>query len=208
MMLTNTPQLSSIFANQKLSSIVPKQPVKAAELSLFVVSLVHFLITGSIQSLPGAQNDFQFISFVNQVLTLTDVSISSVILSLKYIQMLGTKISLLGSRGSEYRIWLTALMLADIFLNDNAFTTKSWAEASGIPATDIAIQKREFLFGLNFKLKIQDDEYCLWLSILESFLNQIAIMNNQYNQFSQSRFQQQNRSVSRMISHAGVHVRI
>jgi hypothetical protein len=57
-------------------------------------------------------------------------------------------------------------MLADTFMNDNAFACKSWSEVTGLASADCAYLKRMFLISLNHGLWVGEDEYAEWLSYL------------------------------------------
>lgn len=59
-----------------------------------------------------------FVSFVQKILETTQVSQSVIVLSLHYIYKLKEKTSLLGPSGSEFRIAVAALMMANKFLDE------------------------------------------------------------------------------------------
>ncbi|KAI6137202.1 hypothetical protein F5141DRAFT_1193542 [Pisolithus sp. B1] len=52
-----------------------------------------------------------------------------------------------GLPGSEFRIAVAALMMANKFLDDNTYTNKTWSEVSGIDLSEIHKMEREFLTG-------------------------------------------------------------
>ncbi|KAJ3089012.1 hypothetical protein HK102_007400, partial [Quaeritorhiza haematococci] len=143
----------------------------SAQLANFVACVVFYLLTNSTQASWRAYKDVQFRKFVERVVAATSMSAAAVIISLKYIHRLTQRLPLLNaSSGSEYRILTTGLMLADAFLNDNAFTCKSWSEVTGISAQECATMKREFLSALQFDLSITEEEYAQWLQFLEHYL--------------------------------------
>lgn len=59
-----------------------------------------------------------FVSFVQKILETTQVSQSVIVLSLHYIYKLKEKTSLVGPPGSEFRIAVAALMMANKFLDE------------------------------------------------------------------------------------------
>ncbi|KAJ1549701.1 hypothetical protein HK096_010993, partial [Nowakowskiella sp. JEL0078] len=65
--------------------------------------------------------------------------------------------------GSEIRLFTIALHLADSYINDASFTTKSWSEASKLPANEIATMQREALMFLNWNIYISKEEFELWI---------------------------------------------
>jgi hypothetical protein len=135
--------------------------------SLLVVSVVYYILTGSKNSCELAANDTTFLNFVTTVLSQTNSSSSIIILSLFYMKKLSTRVCLTGACGSEYRIWLTSLILADVCLNDNAFLMESWSKVSNLGATEIVAMRREFLTGLRFDLIPAESDYISWLESVE-----------------------------------------
>ncbi|KAJ1549390.1 hypothetical protein HK096_011643, partial [Nowakowskiella sp. JEL0078] len=65
--------------------------------------------------------------------------------------------------GSEIRLFTIALHLADSYINDASFTTKSWSEASSIPAHEITTMQREALTFLNWNINVSKEEFELWV---------------------------------------------
>ncbi|KAF8310911.1 cyclin PHO80-like protein, partial [Cantharellus anzutake] len=105
----------------------------------------------------------EFISFLGTLLSTTQVSQSVIILSLYYIYRL--KLSnphIRGMEGSEFRLAVIALMLANKFLDDNTYTNKTWSEVSGISLGEINLMEREFLAGVEHSLYIDYGTYQHW----------------------------------------------
>ncbi|CAO3599586.1 unnamed protein product [Absidia cylindrospora] len=110
-----------------------------------------------------------FKRFCLQVLTATQLSESAVFLALKYIaNLLESNPSIEGAEGSEYRLFIVALMLANKFLDDNTFTNKTWSEVSGMKVQDLNIMESEFLEALEYHLFVREEEYMTWKSILDT----------------------------------------
>ncbi|KAI9485255.1 MAG: cyclin-domain-containing protein [Benjaminiella poitrasii] len=109
-----------------------------------------------------------FKKFCFQVLTATQLQEPAVYLSLKYISiLLQSNPSIEGAQGSEYRLFIVALMLANKFLDDNTFTNKTWSEVSGMKVHDLNIMEAEFLEALDYKLFVREYEYNTWKRLLE-----------------------------------------
>ncbi|KAI8049445.1 cyclin-domain-containing protein [Gilbertella persicaria] len=109
-----------------------------------------------------------FKKFCYQVLTATQLKESAVYLSLKYIAiLLQSNPSIEGAEGSEYRLFIVALMLANKFLDDNTFTNKTWSDVSGMKVHDLNIMEAEFLEALDYNLFVRQHEYDNWRHLLE-----------------------------------------
>ncbi|CAO3636387.1 unnamed protein product [Cunninghamella blakesleeana] len=109
-----------------------------------------------------------FKRFCLQVLSSTQLTESAVYLGLKYIcHLLESNPSIEGAEGSEYRLFIVALMLANKFLDDNTFTNKTWSEVSGMKVQDLNIMESEFLEALEYTLFVRDEDYKKWKSILD-----------------------------------------
>ncbi|KAL9560035.1 hypothetical protein MBANPS3_000150 [Mucor bainieri] len=109
-----------------------------------------------------------FKKFCYQVLTATQLQESAVYLSLKYIAiLLQSNPSIEGAEGSEYRLFIVALMLANKFLDDNTFTNKTWSDVSGMKVHDLNIMEAEFLEALDYNLFVREYDYTVWKHLLE-----------------------------------------
>ncbi|PBK89277.1 hypothetical protein ARMGADRAFT_970321 [Armillaria gallica] len=112
-----------------------------------------------------------FVQFMQKLLETTQVSHSVIVLSLHYIYRLkdrnnGTP----AQAGSEFRIAVAALMMANKFLDDNTYTNKTWSEVSGIELPEINRMEREFLMGVDFNLYVDKKTYECWLSLLKGLV--------------------------------------
>ncbi|EGN94199.1 hypothetical protein SERLA73DRAFT_188816 [Serpula lacrymans var. lacrymans S7.3] len=112
-----------------------------------------------------------FIQFMQKVLETTQVSQSVIVLSLHYIYRLKERNRFTaGLAGSEFRIAVAALMMANKFLDDNTYTNKTWSEVSGIELTEINKMEREFLVGIDFGLYVDNSTYESWLNLLKGLV--------------------------------------
>ncbi|KAK9710329.1 hypothetical protein K7432_008484 [Basidiobolus ranarum] len=112
--------------------------------------------------------------FCIHVLNNIRMSPATVILALKYVQKL-KKMSqtMRGESGSEYRIFIVAMILASKFLEDITYTSQSWSTITGMPTREIAIMEREFLAGLQYELYVSNSDFLLWFQTIQTYcLNQ------------------------------------
>lgn len=110
--------------------------------------------------------------FVQKVLKSTQISTSCIILSLYYIQRLRTAYPCIkASIGSEVRLFTTALVLANKYLDDNTFTNKTWSQVSSIPVNELNIMEMEFLSALNYTIHIPHLEFFEWSDTCQQWWN-------------------------------------
>ncbi|KAF9444136.1 hypothetical protein P691DRAFT_361034 [Macrolepiota fuliginosa MF-IS2] len=111
-----------------------------------------------------------FVSFLQKILETTQVSQSVIVLSLHYIYKFKEKTSLGGPSGSELRIAVAGLMMANKFLDDNTYTNKTWSEVSGIELKAINDMEQEFLRGVDYNLYVDKATYEAWLNLLKGLV--------------------------------------
>nr|KAJ3401368.1 hypothetical protein HK105_004496 [Polyrhizophydium stewartii] len=142
------------------------------QLAHFVTSLV-FMLWRSLQLDELDPAFVQFQEYVAKLLTATSNNVTPpvILTSLKYLERLRKAVGAPGAAGSEFRIWVTALSLADAFVNDNAYTAKSWADVSGIPPVECVSMRKEFLAAIGYNLYVTEAEYADWLRTLETLLD-------------------------------------
>ncbi|KAI8340151.1 cyclin-domain-containing protein [Chlamydoabsidia padenii] len=150
----------------------------------------HLLINqgDTVSMLKGSNSAFR--RFCQQVLTVTQLSESVVILSLKYIaKLLQKSPHIQGAEGSEYRLFIVALMLANKFHDDNTYTNKTWSDVSGMKLYELDIMELEFLFQIDFGLFIPRVEFDSWRIGLLTFMAELknaTVMNKQHEQLIDS----------------------
>ncbi|KAG8711747.1 hypothetical protein FRC09_020443, partial [Ceratobasidium sp. 395] len=114
----------------------------------------------------------EFVAFIAELLATTQVSQSVITLALHYIYTLKrANPSIRGRRGSEYRLAVTALMLANKFLDDNTYTNKTWSDVSRISLSEINQMEKEFLNGLNHNLYVDQPTYESWVRMLTGLID-------------------------------------
>ncbi|KAF9261516.1 hypothetical protein L218DRAFT_488972 [Marasmius fiardii PR-910] len=150
------------------STITPSSPVtpKASSCS----STHVFNQPTSTASLQFSLNP-AFVQFTQKLLETTQVSQSVIVLSLHYIYRLKERNRFTtAASGSEFRIAVAGLMMANKFLDDNTYTNKTWSEVSGIDLSEINRMEREFLIGVDFNLYVDRATYESWLNLLKGLV--------------------------------------
>ncbi|KAI9360419.1 hypothetical protein DFJ73DRAFT_80476 [Zopfochytrium polystomum] len=66
-----------------------------------------------------------------------------------------------------HRIWSAAFILADAFMNDNAFTCQSWSIVTDYTPNDCVSLKRCFLMCLDHDVWIKPGEYRAWVRMFK-----------------------------------------
>ncbi|KAF5376866.1 hypothetical protein D9615_007265 [Tricholomella constricta] len=113
-----------------------------------------------------------FVQFMQKLLETTQVSQSVIVLSLHYIYRLKDRNRFTPAQpGSEFRIAVAGLMMANKFLDDNTYTNKTWSEVSGIDLTEINRMEREFLMAVDFNLYVDKATYESWMNLLKGLVN-------------------------------------
>ncbi|KAJ2594263.1 hypothetical protein H4R99_005875, partial [Coemansia sp. RSA 1722] len=92
----------------------------------------------------GSRESLQpFQVFCYELLRSTQIAVPIVMLTLLYVNKFKQRFpGLHGGSGSEYRMFVVALMLASKYLEDNTFTTQTWSEVSHLPAKELTIMQR------------------------------------------------------------------
>ncbi|GMK58511.1 hypothetical protein CspeluHIS016_0505430 [Cutaneotrichosporon spelunceum] len=116
-----------------------------------------------------------FCQFVFSVLRSTQVSFSVTILALIYTYKY-KKCLARGRRPpfhrevSEAQGFITGLMLANKYLDDNTYTNTTWAQFLGIPVKDVNDYELEWLDALHFTLRVEMREFDGWRSMLDTHI--------------------------------------
>ncbi|KAF5385596.1 hypothetical protein D9757_006759 [Collybiopsis confluens] len=128
-----------------------------------------------------------FVLFMQKLLETTQVSQSVIVLSLHYIYRLKERNrSTPAQPGSEFRIAVAGLMMANKFLDDNTYTNKTWSEVSGIDLIEINRMEREFLMGVDCNLYVDKPTYESWLNLLKGLVLAKERDSRQYRHKSRS----------------------
>ncbi|KAJ1954769.1 hypothetical protein GGI12_005718 [Dipsacomyces acuminosporus] len=112
-----------------------------------------------------------FQTFCCELLRSTQIAVPIVMLTLFYVKKFKQRIpDVNGGAGSEYRMFVVALMLASKYLEDNTFTTQTWSDVSQLPAKDLIVMQREFLAALDHRLHVTETEYNAWITQLQTIV--------------------------------------
>lgn len=118
----------------------------------------------------------RFYEFVKDVLRMTQVSRSVIAFSLLYVYRLKVRHpNLEGQVGSEYRLFLTSLVLANKFLDDHTYTNKTWSDVSKIPLKEITKMELQLWGGIDTNASATPEEYELWQNTLEYLYDQRSL---------------------------------
>ncbi|KAI8800562.1 hypothetical protein BJ742DRAFT_653890, partial [Cladochytrium replicatum] len=106
-------------------------------------------------SLNNGDRDTAFVSFATELMGRTQVQGAMVVICMMFLDKLwqkskGVKLG----RGSEYRLFTTALMLANKVMDDHRFPNVCWADLAGVTLEELNVMERELLDSLDFNLHI------------------------------------------------------
>lgn len=114
----------------------------------------------------------RFYIYVRSVLRATQVSHSVIVVALLYIFRLRVRHpNLQGHIGSEYRLFLTSLVLANKFLDDHTYTNKTWSSVSRIPLSEISKMELQLWTGIGLSANVSEDEFNDWTTVLGQLLH-------------------------------------
>ncbi|ORZ13034.1 cyclin-domain-containing protein [Absidia repens] len=112
-----------------------------------------------------------FKQFCQKVIKATQISYACIVLGLYYIHRLRSAYPYIhASIGSEIRLFTTALVLANKYLDDNTFTNKTWSEVSSIPISELNIMEMEFLSALHYNIHLPHDQYFQWVGQCQQWI--------------------------------------
>ncbi|CAO3585118.1 unnamed protein product [Absidia cylindrospora] len=112
-----------------------------------------------------------FKQFCQKVIKATQISCACIVLGLYYIHRLRSAYPYIhASIGSEIRLFTTALVLANKYLDDNTFTNKTWSEVSSIPISELNIMEMEFLSALHYNIHLPHDQYFQWVGQCQQWI--------------------------------------
>ena len=140
-------------------------------IATFVYALWHDQSFSELAKSPTSSLK-EFSVFVNELLKVTKLSLSTLLLSLKYIHRIKVRCSNLHGRpGSEYRLIVCTLNLAMKYLVDNTYSNKTWYRLSKIPLIEINLAEMEFMQQLRYDLSVSEEKYYNWLNFVEDAFN-------------------------------------
>ncbi|KAG4087880.1 hypothetical protein H8356DRAFT_1057861 [Neocallimastix lanati (nom. inval.)] len=149
-----------------MSPIQPLKTFPALPLSNFVVYLVNRIwYHGKPECRNTAQPKYaELTKFVEDVLKITDLSLNTVLLSLRYIYMLRQK-CVTDQKVLEWSIKdliSVHFMLANKFLSDDRYSNSVWASVCNKDLDEMNLLEKKSLEILQFNLNVHEDEFKSW----------------------------------------------
>jgi hypothetical protein len=124
---------------------------------------------------PTLHPDSAFREYIQRLITTTAVSQSVVVVALFYLYKARAhlqRLLLMGDTVDQpmaYGMCAASLMLGNKFLDDNTYTSRTWATLSGYTLWDINDCERKLLQALDFQLNITLQEYNDWWRFLSMY---------------------------------------
>ena len=113
------------------------------------------------------------------------LSFSALSLALRYMQKYAEN-NPANLQYSVYPVFVTALVAASKYLEDNTFTNKTWSILTGFRLSELNGLEIHFLNALRYRLHVSQHEYDEWLAHLLTFAekNQLQFQLQQQQQYS------------------------
>ncbi|KAJ3017490.1 hypothetical protein HKX48_003518 [Thoreauomyces humboldtii] len=110
-----------------------------------------------------------FVKAVHNLITRASCTLPHILISLLYVTRLRNAIpSTHTGEGSEFRVFVSSLILAQKYHTDERFANKTWANMTGLPLRDINTMEREFLTGVGGRLHVTREDYERWLRSVQA----------------------------------------
>ncbi|KAK9761245.1 hypothetical protein K7432_013987 [Basidiobolus ranarum] len=173
----STQQCESIVRQRILKFLPDISTIRLAE---FAANMVCYMWNTQFSSVSfTASADFK--AFCSALIFTTEMSSTIILTALQYIHRLKSHSpSAGGNKGSEYRLFTVALILASKFLDDATYTNKTWAEVTRIPVEELNLMELEFLIFIDFDLYASEKEFIHWLQCLGHYWNRQELRRTQY----------------------------
>ncbi|CEP19318.1 hypothetical protein [Parasitella parasitica] len=160
-----------------------------SQLAEFVAQMVPKIWAGSsFTSTISTARSNAFRLFCQNMIKSTQVSSPCVLVALLYIYKLRTAYpSIRASLGSEVRLFTTALILANKFLDDNTFTNKTWSEVSSVPLVELNIMEMEFLSALNYKTSVHQAQFFSWAAQCQQWMSELMLAKQMHRKLAEKK---------------------
>ncbi|EGF84101.1 hypothetical protein BATDEDRAFT_36449 [Batrachochytrium dendrobatidis JAM81] len=104
-----------------------------------------------------------FFQAVHTVLSKSGCSLPHILIALLYVARLRQLVPAnITGEGSEYRVFVSALILAQKFHSDDRYSNRAWAAITKLPLVEINTMEREFLLSIGNRLHVRDTDYSKW----------------------------------------------
>ncbi len=102
--------------------------------------------------------------FVHEVIRRTHVSTAAMLLALYFVHRYRTlPRAEVGNAGSQFRMFLVAMLLAHKYSEDHPFTNKVWAQLSEVPVACVNDMERDFLARVDHRLCVRLGDFQRWV---------------------------------------------
>jgi hypothetical protein len=139
---------------------------------LFVFMKNIARLTAELWKCPQLVDDAKFASFVEHIINKCEIKPSLMYHALYYIQLLSSRVPQPRSPSSAYRILVSALILADISLNDKCRLIRTWSAVTGFTTKEIIYIRKEIMELLEYKLHIDSTSFEQWVKEVAVFLEE------------------------------------
>lgn len=120
-------------------------------------------------------------SYIKRLVKYTKMDISSLILSIIYIDMFCIKFKYVLSLNNIYRLLLTSCLISIKYNEDITVDTKTYSEIAGVSVEDLNNLELQFFVLLDYKLSVTEDYYQQYFDYLSKFI--LSKEDNKLNSF-------------------------
>lgn len=121
---------------------------------------------------PGGTESWYpgFFQAVHAVLSRSGCSLPHILIALLYVARLRAVIpaDTNPSESAAFRVFASALILAQKFHSDDRYSNKAWSRITKLPLQELNQMEREFLGMLSGKLHVRDTEYSRWMDVIRT----------------------------------------
>lgn len=178
-----SPLYEKIQATAQATHAKEEPAINIKESCQLICGIVMYLLYGSnTLSITAVDKiDSCFKAYIKSILSCTtnNVTLPVIMVSLlyvaKYVEYYVGLVNRLIEPDSQERIWTAALMMADSFMNDSAYATKSWALVSRIPVEECVMMRRSFMEVLDYDLAIKPSKFSAWVGEVQSIYSMLKL---------------------------------
>lgn len=138
-----------------------------AEMSAFASSFL-FSLGFSERLVNPKKAGLDICHLLRDLLKSSKMGFSSLALALRYMQRYA-QANPANLQYSVYPVFVTALMAASKYLDDNTYTNKTWSTLTGFRLAELNGLEMHFLEAVGFSLHVTPDEFADWLASLADF---------------------------------------
>jgi hypothetical protein len=129
-----------------------------------------FLIKGGKSDSANYRDIDRFSNFIGRVMYYSRNTIfephlfTSIIYVSRYLS--AASMYSISTEGTEAKVWCAALLMADIYLNDESYKIVNWARILGVGKEECVQMRKSFFMMIDYNLVITLPEYQKWESYL------------------------------------------